>query len=851
METVTSPGNVVARPPPLRDHLKTAGTILAGRYRIVGLLGRGGMGEVYRADDLKLAQPVALKFLPVSVANEPVALARFHNEVRVARQVSHPNVCRIYDLNEADGQHFLSMEYVDGEDLSSLLRRIGRLPADKAVQSARQLCAGLAAAHDLGVLHRDLKPANVMLDGRGTVKITDFGLADFAEQIRYDDIAGTPAYMAPEQLAGGAATIRSDLYALGLVLFEMFTGAPAFARDSAEDRARASRNSAPPPPSQALPDIDPAAERVIVRCLDPDPAGRPASARVIAAALPGGDPLAAALAAGLTPSPQMVADAGAVGTLRPAVAWGLFAALVIGLTAIAAINDRVAIYRTELVRVSPDVLRTRARQILERAGWSAEPLDRAAGFAFDLDVSAQLARDPSAAQWRRAESGRPGLLRFWYRESDAWLIPWSLERYPTSGDPPPSQPGATVMLDRVGNLERLTIVLRPGIEVPSAATPSDWSGLFEAAGLRLSAFDAVDPSRVAPVSSDLRFAWIERAPQEHAMRRRVEAAAMGGRPVHFEIVSPYPPGTLLSTVPLGGMVLLAGLVISLILAAALLARRNVRLGRSDRSAAFRIALFNFALFAPLYLFGVHHIPGIEEVIQLLKAAIVSLAYAAVFWLAYVAIEPLVRRRWPDLIVSSTRLVAGRPRDPLIGRDFLMGATLAIASVVLGASYSLWTTALELPRQGLPPPYVLAPLYSAGQVIGQFAWILVLAVQNALGVMLLLLVLTIVLRRRWLATAAFFLIAVALLGIGGGSPVVVIAWAALVALVVTRYGILAMAANTLFVLTATWFPLTLDLNAFYFASSLIPIVLLLGLAWCALYITLGGKPLGGWTERGAI
>jgi len=853
METVTSPGNVVARPaPPLRDHLKTAGTILAGRYRIVGLLGRGGMGEVYRADDLKLAQPVALKFLPVSVANEPVALARFHNEVRVARQVSHPNVCRIYDLSEADGQHFLSMEYVDGEDLSSLLRRIGRLPADKAVQSARQLCAGLAAAHDLGVLHRDLKPANVMLDGRGTVKITDFGLADFAEQIRYDDIAGTPAYMAPEQLAGGAATIRSDLYALGLVLFEMFTGAPAFARDSAADRARASRNSAPPPPSQALPDIDPAAERVIVRCLDPDPAGRPPSARVIAAALPGGDPLAAALAAGQTPSPQMVADAGAVGMLRPAVAWGLLASLAIGLATIAAINDRAAIHRPALVKLSPEVLRARARQILERTGWTTEPLDRVAGFEFDIDASAHLDRDPSADQWRRAESGRPGLLRFWYRESDAWLIPWWTYRWwPTPGDPPPSQPGATVVLDRAGSLERLTIVVRPGSEVSLAAAPSDWSGLFEAAGLHVSDFDRVDPSRVAPVSSDLRLAWIERAPEEPAMRRRVEAAAMGGRPVHFEIVSPYRPGTLFSIMPRRGFVLLAVLVISLILAAALLARRNIRLGRSDKTAAFRIALFSFALFVPIYLFGLHHIPGIEELMQLLKVAMVSLAYAAVFWLMYVAIEPLVRRRWPDLIVSSTRLLAGRLRDPLIGRDFLIGAVLGTTAAALPAIYVWATSALTLPRLGLRQTYLLDPLYSAGLAISQFAWIVQLAVQEALGVMLLMLVLTIALRRRWLAAAAFFLIVVGLGSISPVSPLVLITNSVLLALVVTRYGMLAVLANTLFFLSATYFPLTLDLNTFYFASSLIPIVLLLGLAWCALYITLGGKPLGGWTERGAI
>src|SRR6185503_4662142 len=141
------------------------GTILADRYRIVGLLGKGGMGEVYRADDLKLSQPVALKFLPERLLSDGAALARFHREVRVARQVSHRNVCRVYDIGELDGRHFLSMEYIKGEELSSLIRRIGRLPSDKAVQLARQICAGLAAAHDVGVMHRDLNPANVMIDG--------------------------------------------------------------------------------------------------------------------------------------------------------------------------------------------------------------------------------------------------------------------------------------------------------------------------------------------------------------------------------------------------------------------------------------------------------------------------------------------------------------------------------------------------------------------------------------------------------------------------------------------------------------------------------------------------------------
>jgi serine/threonine protein kinase len=199
------------------------GTVLADRYRIVGLVGQGGMGEVYRANDLKLGQPVALKFLPAATATNQQLLARFHAEVRIARQVSHPNVCRVYDIAEVDGATFLSMEYVDGEDLRSLLRRIGRLPGDKAIEISRKLCAGLAAAHDKGVLHRDLKPANIMIDGRGQVLITDFGLAALAGQLDGTHLReGTPAYMAPEQLAGKEVSVRSDVYALGLVLREMF-----------------------------------------------------------------------------------------------------------------------------------------------------------------------------------------------------------------------------------------------------------------------------------------------------------------------------------------------------------------------------------------------------------------------------------------------------------------------------------------------------------------------------------------------------------------------------------------------------------------------------------------------------
>ena len=280
------------------------GTILNQRYRIVGLLGKGGMGEVYRADDLKLGQPVALKFLPDHLLSDGAALARFHREVRVARQVSHKNVCRVYDIGETNGRHFLSMEYIKGEELSSLLRRIGSLPIDKSIQLARQICAGLNAAHDAGVLHRDLKPANIMIDSEGNARILDFGLAGLSEELPEGELAaGTPAYMAPEQLEGKEQTVKTDIYSLGLVLYELFTGKKAFEAKTLADLIEMRRNNTTPTSlSSLVKDLDPIIERVVERCLQNDPALRPSSVLQVAGALPGGDPIAAALAAGETPS---------------------------------------------------------------------------------------------------------------------------------------------------------------------------------------------------------------------------------------------------------------------------------------------------------------------------------------------------------------------------------------------------------------------------------------------------------------------------------------------------------------------------------------------------------------------
>jgi len=258
------------------------GTLLAKRYRIVALLGSGGTGEVYRADDLTLDQAVALKFYPARVQAEPGTMARFHREVRLARQISHPNICRVFDIGETEGRAFITMEFVSGEDLHSLLRRIGRLAPDKALEVALQLCSGLTAAHAAGVLHRDLKPANIMLDDRGNVRITDFGLAALADELHHEMDAGTPGYMAPEQLAAKEVTARSDLYALGLVLFEIFTGKRHIEPQRGAELLRP--KPAPVTPANFV-GVDPWVTQAIVRCLDPDPARRPESAMHVAAAL--------------------------------------------------------------------------------------------------------------------------------------------------------------------------------------------------------------------------------------------------------------------------------------------------------------------------------------------------------------------------------------------------------------------------------------------------------------------------------------------------------------------------------------------------------------------------------------
>ena len=242
------------------------GEVFAGRYRMVERIGSGGMGDVWRADDLVLDTAVALKVIDSA---SMAARELIFREVRFARQITHPSVCRVFDVGESNGVIFFSMELIRGEDLAAVLRRVGRLPQEKVVDIGRQLCAGLAAAHAQGVLHRDLKPANVLIDDDGFVRISDFGIAIPITEADRHSYTGTPAYMAPEQRTPGmAVSERTDVYALGLVLYDLLVGA----------HVRHQSKSAPlPRPSTLLTNVDPQLDRLIMAALSEDPADRPSS----------------------------------------------------------------------------------------------------------------------------------------------------------------------------------------------------------------------------------------------------------------------------------------------------------------------------------------------------------------------------------------------------------------------------------------------------------------------------------------------------------------------------------------------------------------------------------------------
>jgi serine/threonine-protein kinase len=819
------------------------GTVLAGRYRIAGLLGRGGMGEVYRATDLTLGQAVALKFLPETTAADERALARFYNEVRVARQVTHPNICRVYDVGLAEGLHYISMEFVDGEDLGSLLRRIGRLPADKGVETARKLCAGLAAAHEKGVLHRDLKPANVMIDGRGQVIIMDFGLAGLAGQLQGDVRSGTPAYMSPEQLAGTEVTVRSDIYSLGLLLYEIFTGKRAFEASSMIELMQMQEKGAPAGISTIVHDLDPAVERVILRCLAPDPRQRPGSALKVAAGLPGGDPLAAALAAGETPSPELVAAAGETEGLAPPVALSWLATALVLLGVCLVLGPGQSITSKLNLENSPDALTRDARAILKNFGYTGKPADAAWGLVYEEGYRkwASLHPKEAEARWKNPAAGQPPLVKFWYREGAQPLA--ATRRFNVSvdaNDPPMDQSGMLRLeTDPDGRLVSFDAV-PPQVEKPAPpAAPFEWNRLFQAAGFDPAAFQPAEPTWTPLANWDARAAWTGEDPVTGA-KLRLEASAWRGRPVFFRIIGAWTkPGRM--PAPAGGNQTPIQVIIYIALvAAAVLAWHNHRVGRSDPRSAFRLGAIYFLAMAMASLVAMHHSATTNETSLFWLAIASALLNAVLSWVFYVALEPWVRKRWPRTIISWTRYTTRGLGDPLVGRDLLYGAVLGLILQLTG----LVDVALHgNNRQPLFPP--LAPLMGVRYEAAALLAAIPAAIFSALLFFFLIFVMRVILRKEWVAAALF--VAVITLALTGATttpwvdyPLNAVAFSVF-AFALLRFGLLAA-----MVASATGQALetggSLDFSSWYAATAFLPILAVALVAIYGFRTSLGGRPL---------
>ena len=833
-ETVISPAP--AQAPLDRGHF-VPGQMVGDRYRMVALLGRGGMGEVYRAEDLKLGQPVALKFLPRDVEGDANRLQRFLGEVRLALRVTHPNVCRVFDIAETAGRHFISMEFVDGEDLASLLRRIGRLPEDKAVEISRQLCAGLAAAHDQGVLHRDLKPANVMIDGRGRAKITDFGLAGATAGISGREAqAGTPQYMAPEQFDGRELSVQTDLYSLGLVLYELFTGKRAF-DGSSMNELKALHSSTPTSPSAHVPGLDPAIERAILRCTDPDPARRPRSASSLAAALPGGDPVAMALAAGETPSPEMVARSGGAGALKPSVAVACLAVVLAGLGLMWTLHQRVDLHNLAPMTKPPAELQVIARGILESAGYPARQPGRAFGFAPDTDYFDHIKKtNPSPTRWDDVATAFPGPVWFWYREAPRTMVPVSAFGSVGMNNPPLTVPGMTsVRLDSMGRLQEFRAVPPDLPAAPGPWAEPDWSPFFKAAGVVQTEWTPAEPKWAAPEATDVRRAWSRD-------RVAIETGSFRGKPTWFHVVPEWRRPTevrLNAARDLGAGLVQSAFVLIVFAGGAVIARRNLRQGRGDRRGAFRLAAVYLGAGCIAVLTRLTTSPT-QWLNQLQRNFAYELYLACTIWLFYLAVEPYVRRLWPGTLVAWTRLLEGRLRDPLIGRHILLGALSGLTLSLLGLTASI------APFVGGPAGPEPTANFDALTSTAGFIRTIVDVVQHSfltpVAILVAVLIFRVIFRRPWLAYAVLLGILSLQASLGDVYWVQSVAQMlsfVLILAVVTRLGLFAFLVMIIFSYWYT-FPLTTNASSWFFTESIVTMVLFAAIAGYGFWVSLGGQ-----------
>lgn len=796
------------------------GAVIADRYRIERLLGRGGMGEVYKAQDMTLGTTVALKFVLAQRAGDPLWLERLRQEVRLARQVTHANVCRVFDIGQAGQDAFISMEYVDGEDLGALLRRVGRLSGEKTIEIAQQICEGLGAAHDKGILHRDLKPGNIMIDGQGRVRITDFGIAAAVpRQGQQTSIAGSPSYIAPEVLRGGAPSLWSDIYSLGLVLYECVTGRQAFMAASFADRRE--DRSLPLSPCATAKEVDPALERIILECMEEQPELRPSSVYAVAGALPGRDPLAAVLAEGHTPAPGLLVETRGRAT-RPAVTWGVALWALAGLLLAMGLAGQTLLL-TEAGRAkAPPVLEDRAQEMLATLSGAAQGRGIPRGFRV----------------YHGTAGMKPGLFYEYWQGDVRQSEPGPLTVPEPFDLTLPGNSARLVRLDPVGNLcLYMALPERAGI-TSGQSEGADWATVFRMAGLDINEFGRQAQPARSPVLADQEVTWVSENTRPGDASERVEGASLEGRIVYFRVGQT--PLTSRSPARDASAVSRMALFLAMLAGALVLARRNMTIGRGDRNGAWRLALVVFGV--QVLLWGIRRLQatqapaGLSELIGGLRFATFA---AAAAWVFYMALEPQVRRFWPHAIVSFTKLLAGRFKDPSVGWNILVGCAIGASLILLQQAGLLAARAMGWQAGPLlPMEDNLGPVTGVRYMVDITAYAVHQAIWGGMGLLLLMLVLRMGLGRAWLAAVGFVAAATICLAIiypqMGGSWLMTGVAAAGLAAALTRAGLLAGMVSLFWNAVLRAGVPTLNRHAWCADVTGYTIVLLLGLAAAGLY-----------------
>jgi protein kinase-like protein len=798
------------------DDNRAPGTLVGGRYRLEVLLGRGGMGSVYRAHDSELDQTIAVKFLYRKQAGDAGAIELLRREVQTARRITHPNVVRIFDIGTADGEPFVTMEFVAGEDLGSLVRRVGPLPPMQVTQIALQLAAGLAAAHRAGILHRDLKPANVMIDSAGNLRILDFGIASALDDPRaLRRLSGTPGFVAPEVLDGQLPSERSDLYGWALVVRFAATGAVP-AKDSShhnnadDDRFREAG-------------VSDELAAAVQSCLSPDPAKRLPSSAELVALLSAEDPLGEVLRSGQAPSAVLLA---ATSSWKPG-RHSLHVLLAIGgllLVAIVLLADQTLfLSRCGLVK-SPDALREIAQRMFIDLGYKLPSNGQRIGVTLDTDCLQYIRAHPQVSNaWQQVAAGELPAVFFTYRQGDRRLpSPFSLTANELEQ---PLPPVATIRLDGRGNLLLLQIT-EGSQDNPKATQATDWAKLFSLAGLSMPDFHNAETRSLPTVFADDVHHWQGPLPVDANQTLHVTAAARQGRPVYFNLQYPWQwemaGESSRSQVSHFVAIRRAGWLVAIVLAAAF-AWRNAKQGQADWQNARRVAVCVLALAALDWLCGSRHsLNFAQEITAAFDWLLVIVFCSAVAGVTYLAVEPLARRWWPWSIITLRRLLEGRVRDRAIWADLLLGLVVGLGCVLLRQSLSLANRVVGISVSGLndfDPSQNLLDHFGMRYRFAVLVSALLLAVLQSLLLLTLMIAARRIMKSTLLAAAMVIVLTAALSIVGRGllSPIDWLARTLLLAIaagVLLRVGLLASVTAVATYYAVNNAPITLDGNAWY-------------------------------------